>query len=169
MRILTGIQPSGKLHWGNYFGAMQPSIAMQEKGEAFIFIAQYHALTTVHDAAALRQATFDVAADFLACGLDPAKACLFRQADVPEVHELAWLLSTVTAVIPFFSSRRRSKETSSPNCFFSSSSEHDPCVKKRQMDASRSERSSHAGSAQICHVSRYWYHTPAGKMVWIAS
>ena len=96
MRILTGIQPSGKLHWGNYFGAMQPSIGMQDKGDAFIFIAQYHALTTVHDAASLRQATFDVAADFLACGLDPAKACLFRQADVPEVHELAWLLSTVT-------------------------------------------------------------------------
>lgn len=96
MRILTGIQPSGKLHWGNYFGAMQPSIGMQDKGDTFIFIAQYHALTTVHDAASLRQATFDVAADFLACGLDPAKACLFRQADVPEVHELAWLLSTVT-------------------------------------------------------------------------
>jgi tryptophanyl-tRNA synthetase len=96
MRILTGIQPSGKLHWGNYFGAMQPSIAMQDQGEAFIFIAQYHALTTVRDGAALRQSARDVALDFLACGLDPNKACLFRQADVPEVHELAWLLSTVT-------------------------------------------------------------------------
>lgn len=96
MRILTGIQPSGKLHWGNYFGAMKPIIDMQDKGETFVFVAQYHALTTVHDAEALRQATRDVALDFLACGLDPAKACLFRQADVPELHELAWLLSTVT-------------------------------------------------------------------------
>lgn len=96
MRILTGIQPSGKLHWGNYFGAMKPIIDMQDKGETFVFVAQYHALTTVHDAEALRRATRDVALDFLACGLDPARACLFRQADVPELHELAWLLSTVT-------------------------------------------------------------------------
>ncbi len=96
MRILTGIQPSGKLHWGNYFGAMKPIIDSQDKGETFVFVAQYHALTTVHDAEALRQATLDVALDFLACGLDPAKACLFRQADVPELHELAWMLSTVT-------------------------------------------------------------------------
>ncbi len=96
MRILTGIQPSGKLHLGNYFGAMKPAIELGEKGDAFIFIAQYHALTTVHDAAALREATMDVALDFLACGLDPAKICLFRQGDVPEVHELAWYLSTVT-------------------------------------------------------------------------
>ena len=96
MRILTGVQPSGHLHWGNYFGAMKPIIDTQDQGETFVFVAQYHALTTVHDAAALRQATWDVALDFLACGLDPAKACLFRQADVPEVHELAWLLSTVT-------------------------------------------------------------------------
>ncbi len=96
MRILTGIQPSGQLHWGNYFGAMKPIIDCQDKGETFVFVAQYHALTTIKDAEALRTATRDVALDFLACGLDPAKACLFRQADVPEVHELAWLLSTVT-------------------------------------------------------------------------
>ena len=96
MRILTGVQPSGQLHWGNYFGAMKPIIDSQDRGETFVFVAQYHALTTVHDAARLRAATRDVALDFLACGLDPAKACLFRQGDVPEVHELAWLLSTVT-------------------------------------------------------------------------
>ncbi|MEG1480114.1 MAG: tryptophan--tRNA ligase [Kiritimatiellia bacterium] len=96
MRILTGIQPSGKLHLGNYFGAMKPAIERGNQGDAFIFIAQYHALTTVHDAAALRQSTLDVALDFLACGLDPEHICLFRQADVPEVHEIAWLLSTVT-------------------------------------------------------------------------
>ncbi len=96
MRILTGVQPSGHLHWGNYFGAMKPIIDSQDKGETFVFVAQYHALTTVHDAEKLRTATRDVALDFLACGLDPAKACLFRQGDVPEVHELAWLLSVVT-------------------------------------------------------------------------
>ena len=96
MRILTGVQPSGQLHWGNYFGAMKPIIDSQDKGETFVFVAQYHALTTVHDAGRLRTATWDVALDFLACGLNPAKACLFRQGDVPEVHELAWLLSTVT-------------------------------------------------------------------------
>lgn len=96
MRILTGVQPSGHLHWGNYFGAMKPIIDSQDKGETFVFVAQYHALTTVHDAEKLRTATRDVALDFLACRLDPAKACLFRQGDVPEVHELAWLLSTVT-------------------------------------------------------------------------
>lgn len=96
MRILTGIQPSGKLHLGNYFGAMKPAIELGNKGDAFIFIAQYHALTTVHDAAALRQSTLDVALDFLACGLDPERICLFRQGDVPEVHELAWFLSVVT-------------------------------------------------------------------------
>lgn len=96
MRILTGVQPSGQLHWGNYFGAMKPIIDTQGQGETFVFVAQYHALTTVHDAEALRKSTRDVAIDFLACGLDPAQACLFRQADVPEVHELAWLLSVVT-------------------------------------------------------------------------
>ncbi len=98
MRILSGIQPSGKLHLGNYFGMMRPALRLQEKGDAFLFIANYHALTTVDDPAQLRQGTLDVAIDFLACGLDPARAVFFRQSDVPEVHELAWLLSTVTPV-----------------------------------------------------------------------
>ncbi|MBN1557966.1 MAG: tryptophan--tRNA ligase [Lentisphaerae bacterium] len=96
MRILSGIQPSGKLHIGNYFGMMQPAIALQEQGEAFLFIANYHALTTVWDAPRLRRATWDVALDFLACGLDPERAVLYRQSDVPEVTELTWLLSVVT-------------------------------------------------------------------------
>ncbi len=96
MRILSGIQPSGKLHLGNYFGMMRPSIELQEQGEAFIFIANYHALTTVTDPDLLRRATMDVALDFLACGLDPERAVLFRQSDVPQVAELTWLLSTVT-------------------------------------------------------------------------
>lgn len=96
MRILSGIQPSGKLHIGNYFGMMRPAIELQERGDAFLFIANYHALTTVTDSDALRAATRDVALDFLACGLDPERTVFFRQSDVPEVTELSWLLSVVT-------------------------------------------------------------------------
>ena len=95
-RILSGIKPTGKPHLGNYFGMMRPAIEWQEKGEAFYFIADFHALTTVFDADALRAYSLGVALDFLACGLDPAKAVLFRQSDVPEVTELAWLLSCQT-------------------------------------------------------------------------
>ncbi|MBX7157825.1 MAG: tryptophan--tRNA ligase [Verrucomicrobiae bacterium] len=96
MRILSGIQPSGRLHLGNYFGMMRPAIELQNQGEAFYFIANYHALTTVFEAKALKNQTFEVALDFLAAGLDPEKAVLFRQSDVPEVTELAWILSTLT-------------------------------------------------------------------------
>ena len=96
MRILSGIQPSGKLHIGNYFGMMKPVIELQKEGDAYLFIANYHALTTVNDAETLRQYTADVALDFLACGLDPDHTVFFRQSDVPEVTELTWLLSTVT-------------------------------------------------------------------------
>ncbi len=96
MRILSGIQPSGKLHIGNYFGMMRPALRLQEQGEAYLFIADYHALTTVSDAEALRQGSRDVALDFLACGLDPERTAFYRQSDLPEVHELAWLLSNVT-------------------------------------------------------------------------
>lgn len=96
MRILSGIQSSGKLHWGNYFGMMKPTVELQSQGQAYIFIANYHALTTVTDAGQLRQGTMNVAIDFLACGLDPAQTVFFRQSDLPEVTELTWLLSTVT-------------------------------------------------------------------------
>ena len=96
MRILTGIQPSGKLHWGNYFGAMKSMFDLQEKGENFMFIANFHAMTTVRDGATLRQATHEVALDYLACGLDPNKTVMYRQSDVPEVQELAWYLSCLT-------------------------------------------------------------------------
>lgn len=96
MRILSGIQPSGKLHLGNYFGMMQPALELQTKGEAFYFIANYHALTTVSDADSMRRGTTDVALDFLACGLDPERTVFYRQSDVPEVTELMWLLSVVT-------------------------------------------------------------------------
>lgn len=96
MRILSGIQPSGKLHLGNYFGMMRPALNLQEHGDAFLFIADYHALTTVSDPQVLRQNIQDVALDFLACGLDTSRTVFFRQSDVPEVQELTWLLSTVT-------------------------------------------------------------------------
>ncbi|MFV0415624.1 MAG: tryptophan--tRNA ligase [Chthoniobacterales bacterium] len=96
MRILSGIQPSGQLHLGNYFGMMRPAIALQDEGEAFYFIADLHALTTVHDGDALRENVWNVALDFLACGLDPKRACFFRQSDVSIVTELTWILSTVT-------------------------------------------------------------------------
>jgi tryptophanyl-tRNA synthetase len=95
-RILSGVQPSGKLHLGNYFGAVRQHIALQDEAECFYFIADYHALTTIHDPAVLRQNSIDVALDYLALGLDPEKATFFRQSDVPEVCELTWILSTVT-------------------------------------------------------------------------
>ena len=98
MRILSGIQPSGKLHLGNYLGMMKQCVELQQKGETYIFIANYHALTTIADAALLRQNTMDVALDFLALGLDPEKTVFFRQSDVPEVQELTWLLSIVEPV-----------------------------------------------------------------------
>jgi tryptophanyl-tRNA synthetase len=118
-RILSGVQPSGKLHLGNYFGAIRQHIALQDEGDCFYFIADYHALTTLKDAedkeaeeahnssgklkprkaaAILRDNVRDVALDYLALGLDPAKAAFFRQSDVPEVTELAWILSTVTGM-----------------------------------------------------------------------
>ena len=95
MRILTGLQPSGKLHVGNFFGAMEPAVRLQDEGEAFYFIADYHAMTSSQNPAALRENVRELAIDFLACGLDPARAVFFRQSAVPEVNELAWLLSTV--------------------------------------------------------------------------
>jgi tryptophanyl-tRNA synthetase len=96
MRILSGIQPSGALHLGNYFGMMRPAIELQEKGEAFYFIADYHSMTSLFDAEQRRKNSLDVALDFLACGLDPKKSVFFKQSDVPEVTELAWLLTTLT-------------------------------------------------------------------------
>src|SRR5215468_1977243 len=115
-RILSGVQPSGKLHLGNYFGAIKQHIALQEEGECFYFIADYHALTTVRDAEKaeqddprpgtkprkaadiLRDNVRDVALDYLALGLDPDRAAFFRQSDVPEVCELTWVFSTVTGM-----------------------------------------------------------------------
>jgi tryptophanyl-tRNA synthetase len=98
MRVLSGIQPSGVPHIGNYFGMMRPAVELQEKGEAFLFIADYHSLTTQPDPEYLREQVKGVALDFLACGLDPEKTVFFRQSDVPQVTELTWILSTITTV-----------------------------------------------------------------------
>jgi tryptophanyl-tRNA synthetase len=105
-RILSGVQPSGKLHLGNYFGAIRQHVALQNEGECFFFIADYHALTTIGDlqsdrkkrAQTLHDNASDVALDYLALGLDPDKVAFFRQSDVPEVTELTWILSTVTGM-----------------------------------------------------------------------
>lgn len=94
MRVLSGIQPTGRFHWGNYFGAIRQYIDLQHGNEAYYFIANLHALTTVRDRDALARNTIDAALDLLALGLDPAQATLFVQSDVPEVSELTWLLMT---------------------------------------------------------------------------
>lgn len=98
MRYLSGIQPSGVLHLGNYFGAMRQHVARQEEHDCYYFIADYHSLTTVHEADRLREYVRGVTLDYLAVGLDPEKVAFFRQSDVPEVTELAWILSTVTGM-----------------------------------------------------------------------
>ena len=98
MRILTGIQPSGVPHLGNYFGAMRQVCTLQDKGESFLFIADYHALTTSTDANELRNNVLNLALDFISCGVDLEKTFFFRQSDIPEVCELSWLLSNVTPV-----------------------------------------------------------------------
>lgn len=96
MRALSGVQPSGKIHIGNYFGAIRQYVRMQDEHEGFFFIANYHALTTTRDPETMRRQTLDLAADYLALGLDPQKATIFVQSDIPEVCELTWILSTVT-------------------------------------------------------------------------
>src|SRR5215211_6361998 len=96
MRVLSGIQPTGRFHWGNYFGAIRQYIDLQHGNEAYYFIANLHALTTVRDPQLLGQLTLDAAIDLLALGLDPSRATLFVQSDVAEVSELCWLLMTGT-------------------------------------------------------------------------
>ena len=96
MRTLTGIQPSGSLHIGNYFGAMRPAIEAQARGECFYFIADYHSMTSLFDPAQRRKNVTEAALDWLACGLDPQRAVFWRQSDVPQVTELTWLLGSLT-------------------------------------------------------------------------
>jgi tryptophanyl-tRNA synthetase len=95
VRTLSGVQSSGRLHLGNYYGAIRQFIDLQHEGEALYFIANLHALNSVRDGARARELTHEVAVDFLALGLDPAKAVLFRQSDIPEVTELCWILGTL--------------------------------------------------------------------------
>jgi tryptophanyl-tRNA synthetase len=95
-RILSGVQSSGTLHLGNYFGMMRPALSLQENNDCFYFIANYHALTQLPEPELFRQRSFDVAVDFLACGLKPESTVFFRQSDVPEVQELTWILSCLT-------------------------------------------------------------------------
>ncbi|MDX2187522.1 MAG: tryptophan--tRNA ligase [Opitutaceae bacterium] len=96
MRILTGIQPSGTLHIGNYFGAIKPAVELQEKGDAYYFIADYHSMTSLTEPGQRRENCYNVALDFLACGLDPKRSVFWRQSDLPEVCELTWILGTLT-------------------------------------------------------------------------
>lgn len=96
MRVLSGIQPTGRFHWGNYFGAIQQYIELQTDHEGYYFIANLHALTTIRDPQLLRELTHEAAVDLLALGLDPSRATLFVQSDVPEVSQLTWLLMTGT-------------------------------------------------------------------------
>ncbi|NNF47445.1 MAG: tryptophan--tRNA ligase, partial [Desulfofustis sp.] len=95
MRILSGIQPSGKLHIGNYFGMMKTMISHMENADLYVFVVDLHALTSVHDRDRLAQGTVEAAADFMALGLDPDKCTFWVQSDVPEVCELTWVLSTI--------------------------------------------------------------------------
>jgi len=96
MRVLSGIQPTGRFHWGNYFGAIRQYIDLQDEDESYYFIANLHALTTIRDRELLQQNTLDAALDLLAMGLDPNRATLFIQSDVPEISELCWLLLAIT-------------------------------------------------------------------------
>jgi tryptophanyl-tRNA synthetase len=95
-RILTGIQPSGILHVGNYFGAIRPIVELQEQGEVFVFLADLHALTSLQDPERLRHFSREAAIDLLACGVDPERSLFWRQSDVLEHAELMWVLSTIT-------------------------------------------------------------------------
>jgi tryptophanyl-tRNA synthetase len=97
-RILSGIQPSGRLHLGNYYGALHQFIQLQSEGEALYFIANLHALSTVRDAQSLREHTLEAALAYLSLGLDPTTAILFRQSDVPEITELFWILGSVVPI-----------------------------------------------------------------------
>jgi len=97
-RLLSGIQPSGAMHLGNYFGAIKQFVDLQNDYDSFVFIADLHAITTIHNKEELSKNTLDVALDYLACGLDPLKVCLFKQSDVTEVTELAWYFNCITTM-----------------------------------------------------------------------
>lgn len=112
--LISGVKPTGRPHIGNYFGAMKRFVDLQDKYQAMIFIADYHALTTERDAAKLRQESLDIAIDYLAIGLDPKKTVIFRQSDVPEVTELAWIFNCITTM-PYLSRAHAYKDTLAKN------------------------------------------------------
>lgn len=97
-RLLSGIQPSGNIHIGNYFGAIRQFVELQEEYESYIFIADFHAITTIQDKNTLSKNILNIAIDYLACGLDPEKVCLFKQSDLPEVTELTWYFNCITTM-----------------------------------------------------------------------
>ena len=96
--LLSGVKPTGRVHIGNYFGAMRQFVELQKEYDAYVFIADYHAMTTVQNKAELSQGIIDVALDYLAIGLDPKKVILFKQSDVPQVHELNWIFNCITTM-----------------------------------------------------------------------
>jgi len=118
-RVFSGIQPTGTLHIGNYFGAVRNWVSMQHELESIICIVDYHAITVDVDPATLRQASLDMAIDLIACGIDPEKTILFVQSDVPEHTELAWILGCVTS-FGDLSRMTQFKDKSSKEAFVSS-------------------------------------------------
>src|SRR3990167_8479402 len=112
--LISGVKPTGRPHIGNYFGAMKRFADLQDDYRTMIFIADYHALTTERDAKKLRQESFDIAVDYLAIGLDPKKTIIFRQSDVPEVTELAWIFNCITTM-PFLSRAHAYKDALAKN------------------------------------------------------
>ena len=112
--LLSGVKPTGTVHVGNYFGAMRQFVEFQDDYRQFIFIANYHALTSVSDCALLKKLTLDLAMDYLAIGIDPKKTTMFLQSDVPEVTELAWIFNTITTV-PYLSRAHAFKDAEAKN------------------------------------------------------
>ena len=98
MRVLSGVQPSGDLHVGNYFGAIRQFVRLQREHDCYYFLADLHALTTVQEADRMRRLVLELTAGFLALGLDPERSVIYRQSDIPEIPELTWYLSTVTSM-----------------------------------------------------------------------
>src|SRR6266481_1285198 len=96
--LVSGVKPTGRPHLGNYFGAMKQFVDLQNSHQSYIFIADLHALTSVQDGKELKEATYDLILDFLAIGLDPKLVTLYKQSDIPEVAELAWIFNCLTTM-----------------------------------------------------------------------
>src|SRR3989339_56486 len=112
--LLSGVKPTGTVHLGNYFGAMRQLVEMQNEYHSFVFVANYHALTSVQDGEVLKKLTLDLVMDYLAIGVDPKKTTIFLQSDVPEVTELAWVFNTLTTV-PYLQRAHAYKDAEAKN------------------------------------------------------